>query len=73
MTANQIIAEINSLSPEDQLKVVHYAYRLDAERKLTGPELSNLAERMVKTTDPDEIERLRSDITRGFYGADSRA
>ncbi len=68
MTAKQIIEEIAVLSPEEQAKVVRFAYHLDAERKLTGKELSLLAERMVATTDPMETAMLREEITRGFYG-----
>ena len=68
MTASQIIREIETLPPEEQVKVVRYAYRLDAERRLTGPELSTLAERMVASTDPAETALLREQITRGFYG-----
>jgi hypothetical protein len=68
MTASQIIHEIEALPPEEQAKVVRFAYRLDAERRLTGPELSALAERMVSATDPAEEAMLRETITRGFYG-----
>ena len=68
MTASQIIHEIEALPPEEQAKVVRFAYRLDAERRLTGAELSALAERMVASTDPAETAMLRETITRGFYG-----
>jgi hypothetical protein len=68
MTASQIIHEIEGLPPEEQAKVVRFAYRLDAERRLTGAELSALAERMVASTDPAETAMLRETITRGFYG-----
>ena len=68
MTASQIIHEIEALPPEEQAKVVRFAYRLDAERQLTGAELSALAERMVAATDPAEAMLLRETITRGFYG-----
>jgi len=68
MTAIQIIQEIQSLPPEEQAKVVRFAYRLDAERRLTGEELSALAERMVQSTDPAEAAMLRETIARGFYG-----
>jgi hypothetical protein len=49
-------------------KECRFAYRLDAERRLTGAELSALAERMVSATDPAEEAMLREAITRGFYG-----
>ena len=68
MTASQIIHEIEALPPEEQAKVVRFAYRLDAERQLTGAELSALAERMVAATDPAEAAMLRETITRCFYG-----
>jgi hypothetical protein len=68
MTASQIIEEIKRLGPEEQLGVIRFAYQLDAERKLTGKELSDLAERMVNTTDAAEQARVREEIIRGFYG-----
>lgn len=34
MTASQIIAEIQSLTPEEQAGVVRFVYQLDAERDL---------------------------------------
>jgi len=52
MTAKQIIEEISALTPEEQEKVVRFAYNLDAERRLTGRELSALGERMASSTDP---------------------
>ena len=68
MTATQIIEEIKRLDPNEQLGVIRFAYQLDAERKLTGKELSDLAERMVNTSDPAEKARVREEIIRGFYG-----
>ena len=68
MTAIQIIEEIKRLDPKEQLGVIRFAYQLDAERKLTGKELSGLAERMVNATDPAEQARVREEIIRGFYG-----
>ena len=68
MTASQIIKEIKRLDPKEQLGVIRFAYQLDAERRLTGKELSSLAERMVKATDPAEEAMVREAIVRGFYG-----
>jgi hypothetical protein len=68
VTATEIIEEIKRLDPMEQLGVIRFAYQLDAERKLTGKELSGLAERMVNTTDPTEQARVREEIIRGFYG-----
>lgn len=73
MTASQIIQEIGNLPPEEQAKVVRFAYRLDAERQLTGAELSALAKRMVSSTDPAQITLLREEIVRGFYGGKRQA
>jgi hypothetical protein len=73
MTATQIIREIETLPPEEQAKVVRFAYRLDAQRSLSGPELSALAQRMAETSDPAEAAVLRESITRGFYGATPHA
>ena len=68
MTASQIIEEIKRLNPAEQLGVIRFAYQLDAERQLSGDELSSLAERMVNTADPSEQARIRDQIIRGFYG-----
>jgi len=68
VTATQIIEEIKRLDPQQQLGVIRFAYQLDAERQLTGDELSRLAECMVNTTDPSEQARIREQIIRGFYG-----
>ena len=68
MTATQIMREIETLPPEEQAKVVQFAYRLDSERKLSGGELSALAQRMVDSSDPAETALLRATITQGFYG-----
>ena len=71
MTASQIIEESKRLDPKEQIGVIRFAYQLDAERQLTGKELSWLAERMVNTTDPAEQARVREEIVRGFYGQDN--
>jgi hypothetical protein len=68
VTASEIIEEIKRLDPKEQLGVIRFAYQLDAERRLTGKELSSLAERMLKTTDPAEQIKVREEIVRGFYG-----
>jgi hypothetical protein len=73
MTASQIIDEIKRLSPEEQAGVVRFVYQLDAERKLSGPELSTLAERLVKAKDATEASVVRESIVRGFYGGRSNA
>jgi hypothetical protein len=44
MTTEQIIHEITALPPTEQAKIVRFAYQLNAERQLSGDELSVLAE-----------------------------
>ena len=73
MTASEIIDEIKGLTPEEQAGVVRFVYKLDAERKLSGPELSTLAGRLVNAEDPAEASRVRETIVRGFYGTDRDA
>jgi hypothetical protein len=69
MTASEIIEQIKRLDPKEQLGVIRFAYRLDAERRLTGKELSSLAERMVNARDPAEEAIIREAMVRGFYSA----
>jgi hypothetical protein len=66
VTASQIIDEIKRLAPEEQAGVVRFVYELDAERKLSGPELSTLAERLVNANDPIGASRVRESIVRWF-------
>lgn len=69
MTTTQIIEEIKHLSPREQAEVIRFTYRLDAERQLSGKELSALAQRLVDTADPAEAMLVRETIVRGFYGS----
>jgi hypothetical protein len=73
VAASQIIEEIKRFDPKEQLGVIRFAYQLDAERRLTGKELSSLAERKVRATDPAEQAVVREEIVRGFYGQRSDA
>ncbi len=68
MSAAQVIQEIQHLTPTEQAEVIQSAYRLDAERMLTGKELGALAKRMVEASDPVEKLKIREELTRGFYG-----
>ena len=68
MTAAEIIEEIRRLDPKEQLGVIRFAYQLDAERKLSGSELSRLAARVTETDDPAQAATIREAIVRGFYG-----
>jgi hypothetical protein len=49
--------------------VIRFAYQLDAERRLSGQELSKLAARMTETDDAVEAATIRETIVRGFYSA----
>jgi hypothetical protein len=68
MTAAKVIEEIRHLPREEQSRVIEFAFELARERQLSGPELSGLAQRMVDSDDPVEAEKLKTEITRGFYG-----
>ncbi len=56
------------LPPEEQARVLEFALELKRKRQLSGKELSALAQQMVDSDDPVEVERLKSEITHGFYG-----
>ncbi len=68
MTAAKVIEEIMHLPREEQSRVLEFAFELARKRQLSGKELSALAQRMVDSNDPAEVERLKTEITRGFYG-----
>jgi hypothetical protein len=68
MTATGVIEEIKHLSPGEQSRVIQFAVELARTRQLAGKELSALAQRMVESEDPAEVEKLKSALTNGFYG-----
>ena len=68
MTAAQVIEEIDALPAGEQSKVIQHAFDLAESRQLSGEELGRLAQQMVESNDPEEVERLKSEIMRGFYG-----
>ena len=68
MTATAVIEEIEQMPPEDQSRVIQFAIELARKRQPSGKELTALAQRMVESDDPAEIEKLKSALTRGFYG-----
>jgi hypothetical protein len=68
MTAAKVIEEIDSLPPEEQAKVIQHAFDLVRRRQLSADEIGDLAERLAASNDPAEIIRLKSAMTRGFYG-----
>ena len=62
VTAIQIIEQIKQLDPKEQLGVIRFAYQLDAERHLTGSELSGLAAKLVAAGDEAEAAMIRETI-----------
>ncbi len=68
MTAAKVIKQIDKLPPDEQAKVIQHALELARRRQLSPDELGELAERLAASNDPAEILRLRSAMTRGFYG-----
>jgi hypothetical protein len=68
MSATQVIEEIKHLPPAEQAEVIQFAFQLARTRPLTGNELAALAQRMVDSNDPAEVERLKTSIASGFYG-----
>lgn len=68
MTLAAIIREIKQLPPAEQTEVIQFTVGLAHRRQLTGKELGELADRLAASDDPAEIIRLKSAMTRGFYG-----
>jgi hypothetical protein len=68
MTATAVIEEIKHLPRVEQSRVLQFAFELARERQLTGEELGGLVQRMVDSQDPAEVQILREEIHRGFYG-----
>jgi hypothetical protein len=68
MTAAKVIEEIKHLPPDEQVEVIQFATELARKRQLTGQELGELADRLAESNYPAEIIRLKSAMTRGFYG-----
>ena len=68
MTASGVIEEIRQLPRAEQSRVIRFALELARERQLSGDKLTELAQRLVDSTDPNEAQKLREDIHRGFYG-----
>jgi hypothetical protein len=68
MTAINVIEEIKHLPRAEQSRVIQFAIELARKRQLPGKKLSALAQRMADSDDPAEVEKLKSEITSGFYG-----
>lgn len=68
MTAAKMIEELDALPPEEQGIVIQHVFDLAEHRQLSGEELGRLAQQLVDASDPQEIQRLQAELTRGFYG-----
>jgi hypothetical protein len=68
MTATHVIEEIKHLPHAEQSRVIQFAFEPASECQLPGKKLSELAQRMADSDDPAEVEKLKAEITRGFYG-----
>jgi hypothetical protein len=68
VTAAKIIDEIKHLPRDEKAVVVDFVRELEQSQQTSGKQLAELAERMVYSSDPAEVERLKEEITRGFYG-----
>ena len=68
MKAAEVIEEIKQLQPDEQAQVIQFAVELARRRQLSAKELGDMAERLAQATDPAEVARLKSAMTRGFYG-----
>jgi hypothetical protein len=68
MTAAEVIAEIKHLPPTEQAEVIQFKLHLAQTRQLSAIELGDLASRLSQSRDPAEILRLKSALSRGFYG-----
>lgn len=68
MSATQVIEEIKHLPSTEQSRVLEFAFALARERQLPGRELTGLAQKMASSDNPTEVQSLREEIQRGFYG-----
>jgi len=61
--------EKSAIETERQIQFLeNLAIELAGSRQLSGQQLGELAERLASSHDPAEIARLKSAMTRGFYG-----
>jgi len=60
MSAADVIGEIKQLTAGEQAEAIQFALQLARTRPLTAGELTSLAQRMVESDDPAEVERLKT-------------
>jgi hypothetical protein len=68
VTAAKVIDEIRHLPPGEKAEVIQFTIELARSRQLSSKEMGELANRLSESDDPVEIARLKSAMTRGFYG-----
>jgi hypothetical protein len=68
VSALEIIKQIRQLPDEEQRKVKDFVRENLEPGQLSSAELGELTRQMVEATDPQEAERLKKQIARGFYG-----
>jgi hypothetical protein len=72
-TLTEIESAIQHLDKEALGQLSQWFEHYLAERQLSGKELSALADRLTRTTDPAEAALVRETIHRGFYGGKPNA
>lgn len=73
MTPATIIEETKQLPPAGHVEVIQFAVKLAQERPLLARGLTDLARRMVESTDPAEVGKLTTDIAHGLNGEAAHA
>jgi hypothetical protein len=68
MTASKVIEAIKLLPRDEQSQVVQFTMDVARSRQLSGDELAVLGQQLLDATDPSKQQRLRDEMTRGFYG-----
>ena len=67
MSAADVIEEIKQPTAAEQAEVIQFALQLARTRPLTAGELTSLAQRMVESDDPAEVERLKTTLARPSF------
>jgi hypothetical protein len=68
MSTVEIIEQIKRLPPDERERVRNFARERLEPGQLPADELGELTRRFVEASDPDEKERLKQQLFRGFYG-----
>lgn len=71
MSVAEIKQAIEKLTPQEKGKVFQFVHDLEAKHRMSGRQLTGLAEKLSHAKDPAEISRLREEIGQGFYGTKS--